>query len=162
VEHLKPGDIIMSTTDSLGSRFIRWFTGSKYSHASIYNGSGKIIHAVALEGVCTRWCEDLEKQCSVFDAYRWERATDAQRMQIVSFATSKIGYGYDYWHLIILAYRILKRTLGLSAGDYSPDRFVCFELVAEAYNSAGLELAKIPDNFIGTSLVDDLNIVAAT
>lgn len=141
---LKPGDIILSTTDSIFSRLIRWYIGSDYSHSSIYIGNGKIVHSIALKGVSIADISLL----SDFAVYRYVGLTLTQQNAVRSFCMANIGKKYDWYHILVLAYRILFGKIEEYGGDYCPERYVCLELVTQAYLSIGVGFYSVSDNVL--------------
>jgi uncharacterized protein YycO len=160
VDALEPGDIILSTTNDLGSRVIRAGTGSEVSHASIYVGNGQIVEALA-DGVGVKSVGTAISDDSVAVAFRYPNLTVDQQKKICDAAKAAVGRKYDYWGIVDQARFKLAPTFceavpagGRAAceswlgkvdfGSATNDAFYCSELVIVAFQAAGIQLTSGP------------------
>lgn len=141
---LQRGDIIVSREDTFSSWLMRVVTQSAWSHASLYVDNMLIVSSVPFCGVSVTSLHDVR----TWKAYRVKNITDAQRDGATMYATDRIGRPYDFLQALLLGYRLLSDTIDVNDGDPSPDRYVCSELVAEAYASQGVVFGKIVDNVL--------------
>lgn len=133
---LRPGDILLSTTDAPISKLIRFSTQSEHSHAMICINSHCIIHADS-DGV-----HSFNPQRQLFDQidycmiYRLKRELSTDELQKIEyFARSKIGSAYSR----------KEAFQSLSQKDKPKSRrYFCSRLVAEAYNAANISIASNP------------------
>jgi uncharacterized protein YycO len=158
---LNKADIIVSTTTARVSSLIRWATDAPVSHASIYTGNNTVIEAVG-SGVVETPLEDIinDPETSLAVAFR-HPATEPLGWQdrAVNYAGAQLGRKYDFLNVVrqpdfrnaaencnVLfdsdrARRICRATVGpvdlLRGADSS---FFCSELVARAYEQAGVPL----------------------
>ena len=137
----KVGDYGCVKTSGFFGFLIRLGTFSRWNHAFIYAGYGKIIEAnprgVAFSSV------------SEYPKIAWnqhEELNDVQREAIVFYADQTVGAPYDFFTIAVIALR----SLGLKAlantrllKNLAKNRgYICSELVAESYRKAGIVLAK--------------------
>jgi len=150
------GDYGVVRTGGFFGKLIRLGTVSRWNHAFIYVGDGKIVEAnptgVAISNL------------SNYSPVAWnqhENLTDEQRKNICSFALSAIGKPYNFLVIFILVLRILGFKLlantrllyKLSQGD----GYICSELVAEAYTKSNVPLiAKSDDQITPGDLAERL------
>ncbi len=154
---LRPGDVLLSSSDDPLSAFIRELDGSEYSHAGIWSGDG-VIEAVRA-GIIERTLEEcIEKsERTVVDAYRHRTASAS--LAAVAQARRQVGKDYPLrWASILGAVcslvRLVPRPIsGSSQVAHLGQRVVeqlreadadkcmsCCELVAQAYLDAGVRL----------------------
>lgn len=136
---LKPGDVFLVHGTHLISRIIRIVTDSHWNHATIYIGNGKFIEANE-RGVTTRDIA-VYKQKDI-EIYRHVKATDHHRKLMVSHAMQKTGKQYDFFQLLQLFFYVLFGIRGNAREIGSKNRYICSELVAEAYQATGLKVYK--------------------
>lgn len=138
---LQVGDIILSTTNHSVSKFIRFFTASQISHASIHVGKGYVIEAVG-DGV-----RKVHARCLLFEqpehiSVLRHKSGDAEKLQQTSKVARALLYRpYSMRGAIGTLIPYLRR-----ADD--PGRF-CSQLVAESFHDAGLPL-------MGTNTIDEV------
>ena len=134
---LLPGDIILTTATAITSKTIRVATRSDISHALIYVENYSVIDATD-EGVHSRNSQRLhfEEGCSVYALRLRARITAAQLSDVLSFVRSHIGTEYSVREAV--------RTVVGSRNEWSTKQF-CSRLVAQAFSSAGIQLAKDPN-----------------
>lgn len=118
---LQRGDIIIDREDSDESRKIRKFTHSDYSHARLYvNASVMEANGLGVQSVNPqRLLYDSPDDVVVL---RCKEITNEQKIKACLFARSEFAKEYS-----------------LSGSDNTQ---YCFRLVAEAYQYAGIEIAK--------------------
>ncbi len=155
---LRPGDIILSSTNSLTSLGIRAITIAPVSHAALYVGEGQVAEAVG-SGIRTRDLQAFMNDESVIVAFRHPRMTLEHARAIETFARGHEGKKYNTIGVVLQAPFILQRQLcelplmpslvrdacirGIAAiqlGAARNDRFFCSQFVLEAYRQAGLPL----------------------
>ena len=141
---LKPGDLILSSEDSLSSWVVQKVTNSLWSHVGVYTGDGNFISAVPFQGVCLKALTKVDR----YGVYRVKGLDDNQRAQVVRFCVERVGWPYDFVQILLLGWRIFTDRLKTNAGDPYPTKYVCSELVAEAYASVGVFFGKIVDNVL--------------
>ena len=123
------------------ARLIQIGTISRWNHAFIFIGNGKIVEAKP-RGVVVSPVTDY----SLIAWNKHETFTDAQGKVIASYALGQVGKPYDFLIIAILTLRIL----GLKALANNrflhklaqKDGYICSELVAEAYATAGKPISK--------------------
>lgn len=116
---------------SLISRLIRWRTWSDYSHVSLIRVTGEVIEAWHRGGVQARACwDEAHTPGTVIELYAVEASLEAQE-RAWAFAEAQVGRGYD-WRGIL---GFLTRSDG-----QRPRLWFCSELVASAFDSAGVPL----------------------
>ncbi|MEQ8403456.1 MAG: papain-like cysteine protease family protein [Oceanicaulis sp.] len=161
LDALRKADILVSTTTARVSRLIRWATDAPVSHASIYTGNRTVIEAVG-DGVVETPLDDImnDPETSLAVAFRYEGdAPQGWRDTAVNYAGAQLGRRYDFLNVVRQpqfrnaaencnvmfeserARRLCRRTLGpvnlMRGADTS---FFCSELVARAYQEAGVQL----------------------
>lgn len=126
---LKKFDIILKKDGKhFISKLIHFFTQDIYNHSEIYIGNYHIIDAMP-NGVKVR---NLDCSLGEFDAFRYTGAiTKNQAEKIEEFLQREINKKYDFMQLIFQA-------LNLNIGN--PRKYICIELVIEAFKYAGLNV----------------------
>lgn len=110
------------------SKLIHWFTKDIYNHSAIYIGDYHIIDAMP-NGVKVR---NLDCSLGEFDAFRYTgKITKEQGAKIEEFLQKEINKKYDFLQLILQAFNL---NLG------NPKKYICIELVIEAFKYAGLNV----------------------
>jgi hypothetical protein len=99
-----PGDLILSRTNTLISKAIRFFESlqtqdAKYSHASMYIGNGLVIESLAQ----VRQNEIDKYNSQETRAWRLKDFTDEQRLQVAIFAMKQAGEGYGWLKIPLFA-----------------------------------------------------------
>lgn len=166
---LKEGDIIVSTTKENISEIIRNITSSPVSHAMVYVGNGMVVEAIG-SGVRLRTLEQATSDSTIAVAFRYPKITKDQQTRIVEFLYSQLGKKYNFIGLVrhpnfkvvdelCSAYAsnrlaLCKNWVGkvVSGIDIlvrnriisSKDEFFCSELVATAFENAGLNIFSKP------------------
>jgi len=137
------GDYGVVRTGGFFGKLIRLGTISRWNHAFIYVGNGKIVEAnptgVALSNL------------SDYPLVAWnqhEELSAEQRNAIVYHANLAIGRPYNFGIIFMLAFRALgvkifpKKFLHYLANHAG---YICSELVAECYQKAGFPVCANPD-----------------
>jgi len=142
-ELMRPGDIILSRNPrGKLNRIIRWVTGKRWrealvDHAAMVGVEGTLIEAVGggVEiGLYTDRYRKYEIWCRVM-------LPDDVKLKACEWARDQVGKAYDALQLpgILLA-KIFHKKKALFD---DPNKFVCSELIAEAYEKgAGVKLVE--------------------
>lgn len=158
---LRPADILLSTGDASVSGAIRFGTGSRFSHASLYSGNGEIIEAIG-EGVVRQSLDRAMRDDTLVCVYRRIRMSDAQAQQVLRYASSQVGKPYDeagaigagvtsgrgimlsVFAGVLMPITRVGTVIAIGAdliNRWNPERsFFCSELVALAFENAGVPL----------------------
>jgi len=139
------GDYGVVKTNGFFGLLIRVGTTSRWNHAIAYVGDGK---AVSADPTGVKLVDISSYKNIAWNKH--EDLTDTQRESIVKNARSFIGRPYDFFTIALLALRILGLKLNLPIFTYlaKKDGFICSELVAEAYDKAGVSLLDKPDYLV--------------
>jgi hypothetical protein len=157
-ESLKPGDIILSSTNGVTSLGIRLLTVSPVSHAAIYLGDDTVAEAVGA-GIRARSTAEFVADESTIVAFRHPDLNPEHAARMRSFVQSQVGKKYNTAGVVLQAPFTLQRQLcelplvpslirdacirGIAAiqlGAVQNDRFFCSQFVLEAYRQAQLPL----------------------
>ena len=129
------GDYGCVQTNGVIGFLIQLGTVTKYNHAFIYVGDGKIIEATPRKGV-------ILSPVSKYTNIAWnqhEEKTVAQRDGLVKEALKHLGNKYsflDYFAIILRMARFNAPDWLITKLDSSPD-VICSQLVAAVYRSCG-------------------------
>jgi hypothetical protein len=148
---LRPGDVLLVEGDNRISGIIKYLTQSTWSHSALYVGplvgrteeNGEphvLIEANVGEGV-------ISAPLSKYFPYhtricRPVGLTDDDCVAVCSYATDRIGLGYDTKNILDLMRYLVplpvpqrwrRRMIALGSGD--PTRVICSALIAEAFHS---------------------------
>jgi len=139
------GDYGVVKTNGFFGLLIRIGTTSRWNHAIVYVGDGR---AVSADPIGVKLVNIADYKDIAWN--RHEQLTDEQREHIAKNALSFVGRPYDFFTIALLALRILGLKLNLPMFTYlsKKDGFICSELVAEAYDKAGVALLNKPDYLI--------------
>lgn len=137
IASLEAGDIILSTTSAKRSTWIRTATGSDFSHAMLYTNK-TIVHAAG-PGVFT-----INPQRQLFSrgqsvVLRLRQPHDCDLVKVCNYALAQGGALYTVPEAVL---SVAMQATGQRA--LSPSQY-CSRLVAQAYQSAGLELVANAD-----------------
>lgn len=117
------------------SKLICLFTKNIYHHAEIYLGNYIICDAMP-NGVKIR---TFDSSLGEFDVYRYNGTiTSEQHKKIEEFIQKSINSKYDFLQLILQA-------LNLNFGH--PKKYICIELVIEAFKYAGIPIGEWKKGF---------------
>lgn len=165
MDALEIGDIILSTTDQIPSRLIRFGSGAEVSHAMLFVGQGgQVIESVDEEsarGVVLRPLSAALADSSLAVAFRVPGLSDAQKQQIADAAAQHIGRPFNHLGLIRNgSFQIDSATCALLPGqdrercrnfvgrlELGPgtnEQFFCSQLVMQAFEDAGHRLTTEP------------------
>jgi hypothetical protein len=138
LKDLKPGDIILNTTEGFVSETIRYFSNASYNHAAIYVGNGEVVEAVGSGVRRIKLTEFLGENDHIVRSMvlRNNNLTNPQRDAIANFAISKVGKPYDLVGVAGGVFRLKPNN----ASDYKRTAYYCSQLVTAAYSSAGARL----------------------
>ena len=127
-----PGDILLFTDAPGLTKVIPWFTNSRYYHVGLYEGGPFSLEA-RVPGVIRRDISQDKQLVFRFIPMPREGAQIA-----LDFARKNLGANYD--PLDILAIMINHTFPKLRLNYSNETRFTCGELVAEAWQEAGVDL----------------------
>src|SRR6185295_6353373 len=99
---LRPGDILLSSSNGMTSAGIRLMTAAPVSHASIYMGEGQIAEAVG-EGIQRRTAEALLDEESNVVAFRHPGLQPEHARKMESFVKQHVGEKYNYIGVVLQA-----------------------------------------------------------
>ena len=134
---LEPGDIVLSTTGGVVSRFIRFLTNSRYSHAMLYVGNS-LIHADG-GGVFSVNPQRRIVAQGEMAVYRPREQLDDESMAVaINHVRNEVGSLYSVPHALLVG------VMKLRGRDRSGKQF-CSRLVAQAYHQAGHSLVRNAD-----------------
>lgn len=135
VDHIRLGDIVLTTSSSFKSKTIQTFTRADISHAMLCVGHGSVIDST-MEGVQARNLSRvvIEPGCNAY-VLRAKRALSSEQMSaVIAYARGHIGVSYSLGDAV--------KSLGLRV---IPGRKqFCSRLVAQAYEFGGVYLSKNP------------------
>lgn len=147
---LRPADVLLIEGRQKLATAIKYLTQSTWSHAALCAGESVVRG-------CGEWCVLIEANVGrgvvavPLSKYRGFNVricrpvglSEMERMQVVSFAASRIGQKYDTRHVLDLArylfptppvpIRWRRRMIALGSGD--PTRAICSTLIAQAFQS---------------------------
>ena len=129
----QPGDILLFHRARKWNRLITWFTHSPYYHAAIYAGDDHVVEARP-RGVV---CRDLNGPDGdkAFDVIP---APGGKGQEALDWARAQLGSKYDKGDVAALVLERICSRLHLSR--QCEDKFSCGELVALAFEQAGVEM----------------------
>jgi uncharacterized protein YycO len=134
-------------------------THSEVSHSILYADHGSVVEAIG-EGVVSRSLADSIVESDLAVVYRYPGLSSKQVKEIVAFARSKVGEGYNYVGAVKMGYtQGVKHTCArfprypgvpamslyaavhcLDGIGQSGDVFFCSQLIVAAYQKAGINL----------------------
>jgi len=155
---LRPGDIVLSSTDGLPSIGIRLLTLAPVSHASLYVGDDQIAEAVG-HGIQQRTVARLLEEESTVVAFRHPAVQTEHVTRMRQFVAATLGQKYNLVGVLLQAPFSVERRVcelpllpgmlreaclqgfgAVQLGLGRSDRFFCSQFVLEAYRQAGLPL----------------------
>lgn len=131
ISELEKGDILLTSENSATSKVVRKSTGSDFSHAILYVGSGSYIHSDANgvhSGNLQRLLFDAAQSVTVLRV----KCDQETVKQACIFARSKIGTTYSVKSAVNAKLKASKKE--------NENRQFCSRLVAQAYEYAGVKL----------------------
>jgi len=135
------GDYFVVRTRGWAGWTIRFGTGSKWNHAGIYIGNGKIVEARPV-GVTI---SDLSKYDGL--PIMWNTDVDTisaeNREIIVNRAKTFVGEPYGVWSIIALGFKCIGLNLfpAVKRAE-NENQVICSQLVAWAYSVGHVKLSK--------------------
>lgn len=144
---LRPGDLILSRTNTLTSKLAGRATGGPVSHVMLYVGNGSVIEAIPGKGVRIVPVDTALIDDEAAVAVRKPDLEEQSATVLVDFATSQIGKEYDLFGAVSQArFRYNDKTWRINLGT-DPDKFYCSNLVLEAFRAAGEALTLTDPEF---------------
>jgi len=140
---IKTGDILLVRHYSFIGKMIRKITDCEYNHVGVFVTPTQIVEAT-FGGVKLTDISDYEhrkrKRKLDYDIFTFKQPlTYRQKEIIVNFCVDKIGEKYDFFQFISLFFFFL---FHINRKDIDPidcrHAFICSELVAEAFEKAGV------------------------
>jgi len=134
------GDYFVVHTTGIAARLIQIGTRSKWNHAGIYIGDGKIIEARP-SGVKI---DNLSK----YDNHKiiWSNEsslTEQERINLVNFVKGFENDGYGVWSIVALGFKCLGLSvLPANILAEKENKVICSQLVAWAYSHVGVKVSK--------------------
>ena len=157
-QDLRPGDIVLSSTNGIVSMGVRLITLAPVSHAALYLGEGTFVEAVGA-GVRTRSTQEFMDGESTIVAFRHPGVGEPHVGALGEFSRLHVGKKYNTAGIVLQAPFSIGRQYcelplipglvrdfcirGLAAvqlGAIKNDRFFCSQFVLEAYRHAKLPL----------------------
>lgn len=137
MKKLKPGDIILSTTDGFVSRVVRFMLRRKddkapYSHVAGYVGDNMIVEARYKVRLIP--LRKFVKENTRFAVYRRRDLTNVERIRIALLAKGFIGRRYGYAKVLLL--QPLDQLFGTNWFTHTlsfSKRIYCSQLYAKIY-----------------------------
>jgi uncharacterized protein YycO len=138
------GDYGVVKTNGWMGMLIRVGTLSRWNHAFIYIGDGKIVEAnpkgVAISNV------------SKYKDIAWnqhEQLTEAQRQKIVKRAKQMVGEPYGFGAILVIALKILGLKIIAKLRKFAENEksVICSQLVAMCYSYAKIKVSDKPHAF---------------
>ncbi len=122
------GDVIFQTSSSKQSYAIMWASKTLFSHVGIVEVSGKKTYVLEAINVVSR--TPIEKwiargRLGRYAVYRHPGLSEDQKSKVIKSAKAMLGKKYDIYFTSL------------------NDEIYCSELVAKAYDAAGIDLGKI-------------------
>jgi len=152
---LQKADILLSTGEATESTAIRLLSASRFSHAALYSGDGKIIEAVG-EGVVDPSLATAISDDTLVAVYRRRGMSSALSNAVIRYAQRQLGKSYDYTGALGAgatsvpgAAAVAVMPIGTGpialASDianrlFPESSFFCSELVAMAYKNANVPI----------------------
>lgn len=142
-DQLRPGDILLTSPrrdvgwiDRAYNEMSRRVQGTRFGHAALYVGDGRVVDARFLHGVKERSLGRVLRENHVVAAQ--PRVSDRQRERAVAFARSLVGAPYAAHQLARAALPNRAERQRLQGGAVERLRrqgVICSGLVAHAYDS---------------------------
>lgn len=140
---MRPGDVILASPRtrrlSLVALLYRLLLRSRYVHAMLYVGGGRLIHTTWRHGVVEGPLPRSVFRAERYRVYRAPGLDAAERRAVVARARERLGTPLDRRGLIT---NVPSRLLGLRhpLAGVERSRLWCSKLIAEAYAEQGVEL----------------------
>ncbi len=166
-DDLRPGDIILTSTQTLDSAGIQLLTFAPVSHAAIYIGDHQVVEAVVSSGVRIRRLDELLAEKAAVLAFRYLELNEEQARSIRVYALQQVGTQYNYLGVALHVPFALTRRLCelplvpsvprdaciriIGAIHHLPTserRFFCSQLVLQAYRHARVPITNADPRLI--------------
>lgn len=166
---LRPGDILLSSSNGVSSIGIRLITLSPVSHASLYVGDQQVAEAVG-EGIRRRSMDAFLQEEAIVVAFRHPSIQAAHIEKMNGFVQQQVGQKYNFVGVMLQAPFSIERKVcelplvpslvrdfciqGVAAvqlGLGRNDQFFCSQFVLEAYRQAGLPLTAADPRLVSPS-----------
>ncbi len=132
---LKKGDILACWDNSLISKIICWITKSKVSHIVIMYDNALAVESW-WNGVRIIKLSNLKKRCN-FYGLTYLKLTKEESNSIIKYLQNSYESKYDFIQTITIG---LHKLFGFKIRNNNK-KYICSELIWEAYNSVGIEIA---------------------
>jgi len=137
-------DILCCYGDKLLDRLIAYLIGGKITHIAIKDSDTTVVETV--------WPKTRRLSLQEFNddrsyiTLRCVELTEEQKDAIIAYVNSKINTKYDFKLILAIT---LKKLFGINIKLDDPHRYICEELVLEAFKEAvGIVLIDKPENEI--------------
>ena len=129
---LLPGDVLVERGSGFPAWLVRWLTNSPYTHVALALGGGQIAEIGA-----TFPARVIPFRPSDWTVLRYSGLSLDQQARMIRWCRSRLGRRYDWAAIWELGVRLWG---GVHACLESRRRYICTELVLEAYEAAGIDL----------------------
>lgn len=139
---LEIADCVLLSGEGVSSRGIEWFTDSKYSHAAIYVGDGKVIESTKA-GVEKNKLHTLLKRADEYCIRRIPNLSLSQKRLIKNKAYSLLYTDYDTLQLISYIPYFILRKIGVDLPWLifnKKSKMICSELYVVCVMAGGVKL----------------------
>lgn len=129
------------------SRLIRWQTRGQYSHVGVQLPDGTVMEAWHVGGVRhNAGLGTAHELGTEVDVFLVEHLTKTETGRVIDFMRTKLGHGYDFRSVA----RFLSRQ---DEREEDRDKWFCSELVAAAFEAAGVKLLTAPPSRISPEVL---------
>lgn len=128
------GDILACYGETFLDKLISIVVGNKITHTALDFG-GKIIAETRWNGVTLT---DLDLRCGKYIVLRYPNLTESQLIGVTDYIRYNLGRPYDYVQMTLILVYVLFR---IKLFEDSKSRVICVELVWNAFNSVGIDIA---------------------
>ena len=146
---LRPGDVIVCTTDGFVSRAIRRETDGPVSHAMLYVGEGKVVEAREFDSADFKHRSSRVREvtldwalrnASLAVAFRRRGLTARGAERLVEAARARIGRPYNYWGVY---QQLVCRWSGATYCRFDPPggAVYCSQLIFNVFEEIDLPLS---------------------
>ena len=132
---LQKGNILACWDNSLISRVIRWITKSRVSHVAVMYDDALVIESW-WNGVRIVKLSDLKKRCNFYGLI-CGNLTKQELDGTIEYLQNSYESKYDFIQIITIG---LHKLFGFKIKDNNK-KYICSELVWEAYKSVGIDIA---------------------
>lgn len=132
------GDAYMVRNTNIWSRLIRFWTRARFDHAGVVVWGGKGVEANT-RGVSVIKLSEIKGQVVYLTPAVPLDAVQIKRLQRFLLEKLEEKAGYDWG--AILGFIFFKRW-------QDPKKYFCYELVFDAYKAAGIEVARLDNDYV--------------